>query len=282
MKPNFLFIGPDKTGSSWLYSVLAQHPQCFVPPAKDIYFFDRYYHRGFTWYEKFFDCAPFGARAVGELSHDYILSSEVAARVAKDLPGVRLLTIVRNPVQRTFSNYLYLVRSGLTRAPFADALREFPSLIDNSLYGRHLEAYWALFPESQLKILFFDDLEADPRWFAWQVFEFLGLEFLETIRYEERVLPASRPRSALIARLLKSGADFARDLRLTNTVGVVKRSAFARLMYSPYPMSERPRLSNADRAALWQRFADDVCLLEARTGRDLAAWRPAPAASVQL
>lgn len=48
--PNFLYIGPDKAGSSWLHEVLIQHPEVFLSEAKDLYFFDRYYDRGMAWY----------------------------------------------------------------------------------------------------------------------------------------------------------------------------------------------------------------------------------------
>ena len=50
VRPNFLFIGPDKAGSSWLFRVLGSHPEVYLSPAKDIYYFDRYYDRGIDWY----------------------------------------------------------------------------------------------------------------------------------------------------------------------------------------------------------------------------------------
>ena len=85
--PTFLFVGADKCGSTWLFKVLQQHPQCFVPAAKDIYFFDRYYGRGLQWYASFFSSAPRSARAIGELSHDYLYSEQAAERIASTLPA---------------------------------------------------------------------------------------------------------------------------------------------------------------------------------------------------
>ena len=130
MKPTFLFIGPDKTGSTWLYEVLRQHAACYVPPVKDIYFFDRHYERGLDWYLSFFEPAPAGSLAAGELSHDYLFSPQAADRIARDLPNVRLLTSLRDPAERTFSHYLYMIRSGRTRLDFAAALEQFPELVD--------------------------------------------------------------------------------------------------------------------------------------------------------
>ena len=57
--PNFIYIGPDKAGSSWLHEVLIRHEQVFMPDAKDLYFFDRYYDRGVSWYAtQFKDAGP--------------------------------------------------------------------------------------------------------------------------------------------------------------------------------------------------------------------------------
>ncbi len=55
--PNFMYIGPDKAGSSWLHEVLLIHPQVYMPVAKDLYFFDRYYDRGMSWYLSQFEGA---------------------------------------------------------------------------------------------------------------------------------------------------------------------------------------------------------------------------------
>ena len=71
-KPNFIYIGPDKAGSSWLHEVLLRHPQVFLSPAKDLYFFDRYYDRGIAWYLRQFDDAGPEHVVVGEVCQDYL------------------------------------------------------------------------------------------------------------------------------------------------------------------------------------------------------------------
>ena len=61
-----------------------QHPDCYVPPIADPYFFDKNYGRGLDWYFKLFADAPPTALAIGEFSHDYIHSPEAAERIARD------------------------------------------------------------------------------------------------------------------------------------------------------------------------------------------------------
>ncbi|MFQ5644816.1 MAG: sulfotransferase domain-containing protein, partial [Thiogranum sp.] len=273
IRPGFLFIGPDKTGSSWLYEVFAQHPDCFVPEIKDIYFFDRYYDRGLDWYFDFFARAPQGARAVGELSHDYLFSEQAARRICGDLPGVKLLTCLRNPVERTHSHYLYLVRSGLTRSSFEEALEEFPELINNSLYAKHLSVYYELFDRDHIKVLFFDRLKADAKAFAGEVFSFLDVPPVDELDYGRRVLPASRPRSHWLARLAKQGANTARDLGLARLVGMVKRSSVQNVLYRTYSGAEKPVLGEETRARLSEVFAPDIRQLETLLGVSLEQWK---------
>lgn len=268
--PTFLFIGPDKTGSSWIYEYLDAHPQCFVPEAKDLYFFDREYSRGLKWYEKFFAPARPDHVAVGELSHDYILSDEVADRIRADLPGVKLISVIRNPVERTYSHYLYLQRSGMTQGSFSEALTRFPDLIENSRYSVMLQRYRDRFPEEQLCFLMFDDLKRQPQVFADQLADFLGIERMnaEDIGI---VRPASRARSYHLARLMKIGAAAARKLGLQNLVGRVKHGALGQSLYVPIDKSERERLSAEDRATLEQAFAAEFRWIESFTGVTLAS-----------
>ena len=270
--PTFIYIGPDKAGSTWLYHVLRSHPQCFVPELKDIYFFDRFYHRGMTWYLSFFRGATSEHRAVGEFSHDYLFSSIAAERIRRHLPNVQLLTCLRNPVERTFSHYLQLVRSGITRDRFRDALRKYPILLEHSRYSKYLKVYYDVFPQEQLRILRFDDLEADPSRFAIQIFDLLGLDHTIGINLSKKVLPASRPRNLLVARLAKISANLLRQARLERFLGLLKASSFWEILYRPYSPDEKPRLSPDDKRLLAEMFREDVQHLARLTGMSYDCW----------
>jgi len=272
--PDFLFIGPDKTGSSWLNYVLSQHPACYVPPAKDIWFFDRYYDRGMDWYLSFFEDAPDDAKAVGELSHDYMFSPDAAQRIANDLPEVRLITCLRDPVERTFSQYLYLKRSGVTKLPFQDALEEYPRLIDNSLYYKHLSRYFDLFPRERIKVLWFSNLREDSEEFAREVFDFLEVSMVEHIDYERRVRPAGEARNFYLAKVLKWAGLLVRRLGLVNLQGRIKNSRLVnRIFYRPFSGSDKPELDNETERRLRAEFDEDIRSLEELLEVDLGRWR---------
>jgi hypothetical protein len=272
--PNFLFIGADKAGSTWLFRVLQKHPQCFVPPCKDIYFFDRFYSRGLRWYTSFFQTVPPSARAVGELSHDYLYSDKAADRIASTLPGVKLLVFLRHPVERAFSEYLYLVRSGLARP---NKLRETLSAnsdpIEHSRYAQHLPRYIDRFPTDQIGIFEYEDLSTDPVAFAAAIYSFLGVDHADTIDYHERVLPAARPRSTVLARGAKVGATLTRTAGFPGIVGRVKSSRLTRTLYAPYTEQNRPTLQPEDRQWLHAKLDPDVVELESLLGRSFSRWK---------
>lgn len=271
--PTFLFIGADKSGSTWLFRILRGHPQCFVPAAKDIYFFDRFYERGLGWYTSFFEPAPDSAVAVGELSHDYLYSDAAAARIARDLPDVKLVVVLRHPVERTFSEYLYLVRSGLALGGLREVLATSPEPIDHSRYARHLPSYLERFPREQLGIFLYDELQRDARAFAKALFDFLDLPYVEGLRYEDRVLAAARPRNRMLARSARAAATLTRRAGFPTVVGRAKAGRLAGLLYATYEEEERPRLGDADRSWLHEQLDPDLGTLEAMLGTSLSQWR---------
>lgn len=269
-KPNFLFIGADKCGSSWLHEVLSAHPQCYVPPAKDIYFFDRYYEKGLDWYFGFFRAA--GQKCVGEICHDYLYSKQVAQRIRRDLPDARLMAFLREPVERTFSHYLYMIRSGRTRLAFRQALDTFPELVEHSLYAKNLAPYLDLFQEDKFRVFFYDDLKTSPRDFAKAVFDFLEIDWMDTFEYEKKVRPASAPRSFLFAKLLKQGAMKARGMGWANLVGRIKTSSYVSRLYKPYAYGNKPVVTEEDKSYLDTVFAEDIARLGELLPGPLPAW----------
>lgn len=274
MKPTFLYIGPDKSGSTWMYEILKQHPQSYVPVVKDIYFFDRYYHKGTDWYYKFFRDVPDNTIAAGELSHDYLYSPEAANRIKADLPNVKLITSLRDPVERSFSNYLYLVRSGLTSSTYEKALDKFDELVDNSLYHKHLSVFFNKFSSENIKVLWFEDLKRDPSQFAQSIFEFLGMDWDEGvgIDYGMMVLPAARPRIKVLGLMSKVGADLFRAIGIPNVVGKIKYSPLTQLLFKPYSKEEKPTINPETADMLRRMFREDVLKLQDLLQKNLSDW----------
>lgn len=248
------------------------HAQCYVPECKDIYFFDRYYDKGWGWYSRFFDDAPPEAKAIGELSHDYILSPQAAQRIETDLPGARLITSLRNPVERSFSHYLYLVRNGITKKTFTEALNDHPDIIRDSSYATLLEPYFDRFPKERMLCLRFEELGKDSQLFADKVCDYLGVDHHSTEGLGI-VRPASKPRSPLVARTMNIGANLMRNIGFPQVVGAIKHSRLTQWLYQPYAEEDKPRMSGSDRNLLWDKLQKEVLRLEGMTGMDFSDWK---------
>lgn len=261
--PNFLYIGPDKAGSSWLHEALILHPEVYLSPAKDLYFFDRYYSRGHDWYAAQFKGAGPEHKVVGEICQDYLASPEATQRIAETLPDCRLMVTVRDPVDRAFSSWLYARRFGIMPDSFADALRQIPELLGHGRYGEQLRRYRELFPSERIHVAVFDDLGEDPQTFLDQVTGFLGISrHLLTQETAGVRLPASEARMVAVAGIARRAANLVRVLDGANAVAKVKRSPLVqRVLYRPLG-EERPEVSEADAAYIRRELDADLSALE--------------------
>ena len=105
--PYFLIIGAQKCGTSSLFYYLKQHPQLALPSKKEIHYFDLNYQNGLNWYKSFFPF-KFTNRKSGEASPYYLFHPHVPKRVQEVCPKVRLIVMLRNPVDRAYSHYQML------------------------------------------------------------------------------------------------------------------------------------------------------------------------------
>ena len=268
-EPTFLYIGTSKAGSTWLYAVLAEHPEVYVEPGKGLYFFSDQYHRGLGWYRRHFQ----GARAetaVGEMSHNYLYSREAPDRIAALNPRMKLLACLREPVDRAFSDYLHRVRNGELDMRFEEALEAVPSLVERGRYAEPVERYIERFGRELVHVAVFDDLRSAPDRFVNGIFDFLEVEprpLPPGLR--EKIMPAGRPRLPAAAQAAKRVARAGKRVGLRGVVGAAKRSRAVRnLLYRPYAAEERPTPSAETRAALRSAFAPDVRRLDRLLGTD--------------
>ena len=193
--PNFLILGAQKAGSSWLAQALRQHPDVFM--AKDeLHFFDKDYNwsKGLDWYAEFFRGAG-ECEAVGEKTPDYLWAHGrgteghlacVHENIHRTLPDARLIAVLRDPVERAISAVKHIVRSGRVspRHSLDDLLLGGASellaghgVLEYGQYCHQLEAYRGLFGSDQLLTLVFEeDIVLQPTRGLAEVCRFLEIE----------------------------------------------------------------------------------------------------------
>jgi hypothetical protein len=178
--PNFLIIGAMKAGTTSLYHYLRAHPEVSMPPVKELDFFVGRvnWRRGLDWYAKHFEGAA-GASAIGEASTAYTkypVVEGVPERIVAHLPDVRLIYVVRDPIERIRSHYQHRVALGAERAPLRQAVLQNPMYLNCSRYALQLEQYLKHFQRDQILLLTSEDLRHNRKAALHRAYEFLGVD----------------------------------------------------------------------------------------------------------
>jgi sulfotransferase family protein len=194
--PDFLIGGAPRAGTTWLYSLLDRHPSVYmakpVKPEPKFFLIDRVYALGLEHYSRTWFAGADGRLLAGEKSTDYLESATAADRIARDLPDVKLVFILREPVSRAYSNYLWTKMNGLETEDFETAIRlepqrdrELPerfrfsrpfSYVSRGMYADMLRPYFDRFPRGQILIARFEDIVEAPRRLAETLQRFLGID----------------------------------------------------------------------------------------------------------
>ncbi|WP_430452907.1 sulfotransferase [Rhodopirellula europaea] len=265
--PNCLYIGPGKTGSTWLFEFFKYHPDIYVTPAKDLYFFDQFYQRGTDWYAKQFAGATTQS-IIAEICHDYIVSTEAPLRIKETVPEAKLVMFLREPSERAFSAYLYRVKHGICEGSFEDALRDVPEVFSSSLYANYIERFLEHHPKEHLLVFAFDDLRDNPQAFANQVCDRLLVDRIEIHESLGRAtLKAAKARSLWVAKLVKHSAVAARRMGAANLVGRLKTNRMLqKSLYRDFAAGEKPVPSSETIAELKDLARPSVLALDEMMG----------------
>ena len=195
--PDYCIIGAQKSGTTSLYSYLALHPQVRPSYVKEIHYYNQHYIEGKKWYRAHFPLGPVDREKrdfiTGEASAIYLYDAESPARMFADVPEIKLMLVLRNPVDRAVSHYHHRVRSGRETRSFNEA---FDSALlkmkagdsvpgtetDYLRYGCYVEdiKHWlTIFPAEQLRVIQAETLFESPAPIFKEVSEFLGIDYLE-------------------------------------------------------------------------------------------------------
>jgi hypothetical protein len=308
--PNFFIVGAPKTGTTSLYHYLRQHPQIYMSPIKEPHFFseevreenlnnrlrshytrntrglteflarpdDRFLYRGIVsrWedYVRLFDGAG-NAIAVGEASVGYLRSETAPTRIAQMIPQARIVILLRNPIERAFSQYLYGVASGGIRWSLREHIERnlrhrsgqicahYPFL-EFGFYADPVRRYRSLFGD-RVWIGWHNEYRDQPGKLCRDLYTFLGVDPLFEPGVRTRYLEAQVPRTPAIGWLKWAGVWKA-VARLTPQS---LRTPIRRSLMRPAGSAS---MSLEDRHCLIEIYRDDVQKLANELCRDLNSW----------
>ena len=177
--PTFLGIGVPRGGTTWLHELLAAHPAVYVPAKlKEVRFFDRYYGKGLEWYQEFFPPAEQAScyQAIGEVTPGYLSCEQCPERIAQVDSIVKFIAILRNPIDRAHSHYLFRVRLDNYTGTFEEFLSEYSGAIKWGLYSQGIKRYLRYFGREQILILIHEHAFADVSETISTLARFLGVD----------------------------------------------------------------------------------------------------------
>jgi len=205
--PDFAIIGAARCGTTSLYYDLIKHPDVYPGASKASEFFDHYYEKGTNYYRAHFPTRIYKNYIVnikknnfitGEATPSYFIEPNLYKRVLETKPDLKLIAILRNPIDRAFSHHNYLVSRNETKfSNFFDAIKYEEKLIEKNeikteteqsienrsytilrrgMYALPLEILMKNFPNNQIFIIKFEDFSRDPGTIINQIFTFLKLK----------------------------------------------------------------------------------------------------------
>ena len=293
--PNFLIIGAAKTGTTSIYRYLKQHPQIYMSPAKEPRFF-AFEGETFSFsgpgdeketaktdlesYRTLFDGVE-KETAIGEASTLYLWSQKATERIQHYIPNAKLIAVLRDPVERAYSNYLHLVnqnREPLTDFAVAIAQEEerikknwwpFWYYKQQGFYYIQLQRYYAKFAQSQIKVYLYEDLKNDSLKMLQDIFQFLEVDDRFTPDLSQRVrqsrpIPKNKTLDGLMNKPnpLKSILKplIPKVMRRQITTNLKKRNL------------TKPKLLPSVRQQLVEAYREDILQLQDLIERDLSRW----------
>jgi hypothetical protein len=300
--PDFIVIGAPKAGSTAVHAALVQHPELFLSTPKEPKYFmtggtpprradqrgpgDAHSAQEWIWsrerYEALFDAAPPGTLR-GESTPFYLWDSAAHHRIAAAIPNVKLIAVIRDPVDRAYSNWTHLRSDGLEPEPdfltacnleeqrIAEGWAPFWRYLELGRYGEQLTNLYQHFAPEQVFVVRYRELIDDPVRILDSIAEFLGIT---------PGIMREIPRSNMSAWAAPTPVNHA--LRVTMRAGAVLGSyvppQYWRQAQKPLLAAlhrgdaHRPSLPVEVRRALVARFTDDVAVLEAMLGRSFQDW----------
>jgi hypothetical protein len=310
--PNFFIVGAPKAGTTSLYAYLRQHEQIYMSPIKEPNYFaselrpenftddarpqverelqslqtylagdmrqQRFGGLVSTWedYERLFQNVS-GEIAIGEATPCYLWSATAARNIAARIPHARIIMVLRNPVERAYSQYLHMLAVGATRNSFRDLIgaslrsnaSKFGPLWPFLEFGRYhdqVQRYLTHFSPQQIHISLYEDLQRAPALFVSGLFSFLGVDTKFKVDVRQRHLESRIPRYLAAARLLKRSGTWRHLRRL------IPESSLPMVRSLATRHRDTRNLASQDRALLIDYYQKDVERLGALIDRNLAPW----------
>lgn len=296
--PNFLIVGAARSGTTSLYYYLKQHPEIYMSPVKEPHFlvyhalefphrggqdgmFDENIVKDFAEYKSLFSNVK-AEMKIGEASTAYLYYYKNAIpKIKKTLGDIKIVVILRNPIDRAYSAYMHQIRYNTEYLSFEDALREEKKRIKNNwapywyyrdvgFYYEQVKAYLENF--SDVKLYLLEDLEKNPLRLAKDIYSFLAVDnsFVPDISTRYNVSGVAKYKLVHNVLLRPNPIKSLSKLILKTLIGNERKVAIGQKLRSN--LLKKPAMKTETREYLKKVFREDILALQDLIDRDLSHW----------
>lgn len=271
--PNFLCIGTMKAGTSWLYDILKTHNEIFLPfEKKELHYFDNNYHKGFNWYMSFFEKSY--PEVKGEITPTYLDNINVPKRVKKELGNnMKIIVILRNPVERAYSSYKYKTMKGKAKGNFKEVIDKNPSIIEKGHYYKHLKNWFKEFEKDNFHIVIFEEMIKEPENTINSICDFLCVDKnYDKKKLFEKSNQSHSTRFLFIYKHIEKLGEWLRKNDFDRIVNFVKKSNILKVFKS----NKKNSVTKEDlktKKKLYDYYLEDIKKLEKLINKDLTQWK---------
>jgi len=290
-KIDFIGIGAEKAGTTWIADCLREHPEIYIPKIKELFFFNEYephylkiknlkYTWGIDWYLNQFKKVN-KDKIKGEFSPTYLYCQYAPIRIKKYLKNIKIIVILREPAARLFSQYLNDKKLGLNKKlNLEETIKNNRSYIEKSLYYQHLKNYYNIFNKENLLVLILEEFINNKEKEIKKVFKFLNLKnvnFLPQSLFRHPNKAAS-PRLFFLNSFMINFEMFLREKKSSTLLKILEKYKIRNLAIklrelNTAKIKKYPEINPATKKYLKNIFTKDIAKLEKLTNKNLSNWK---------
>ncbi|WP_330203107.1 sulfotransferase domain-containing protein [Cyanobacterium sp. DS4] len=269
---DFIGIGPQKTGSTWLNKVLACHPSISLPSGtKETMFFDLYYNKGLDWYRDYFSTTD-GHKIIGEIGPSYFDFEKSIERIYAINSDCKIIISLRNPISKAISLHRHHLNKGRVSNQFKEAIEKMPRIITSGHYAEYIPRWLDKFTSKQVKLILLDDIQDNPQQVWQEVCQFLQISIIDLpIIASEKINSQMMSKYPWLAKIASEVAIKMREYKLHNLVEKLKDLGLQKI-YTGGEERIIP-LSDQEYDYLLELYESDIVFVENLMSKDLSHWR---------
>lgn len=287
IKPNFLCVGGQRCGTTWLYECLLEHPEVYMPLTKELNFFSDIepctMAKGEDWYFSNFKGAE-GQKAIGEITPEYLVDVSAGQRIADSLGQIKIIVAVRDPLKRMSSGY----KKGYRERKWDCSYQEFIEnnidyCVDRGLYFEQIQRYLDLFGSENVLVMVYEDSLSSPDSYVENVYEFLEIDSaFKPNALNSKFNISTSPVNKRVERIVSIRNQLFKIPGVESLVRVILRNPLGNKIFWSYlegaeekpadKKSKKPEKSEEIPESVMLAFKEDAAKLSDLVGRDMVSF----------